>query len=73
MNVLNNPFDIRGILLFAGENGDVAAMSAPTVFTGQRLRGTLLLSQQASSLSFDAVHVVLKGVSAHVSSKFSVY
>jgi hypothetical protein len=73
MNILTESFDTRGRILFAGENGLVAAMSAPTVFTGQRLRGTLLLSQQARSLSFDAVHLILKGVSAHVLSKFSAY
>lgn len=67
---MNMPADTRGRILFAGENEDVAAMSVPTIFTGQRIGGTLLLSQQTTPPSFDTVHIVLKGISACVLSIF---
>lgn len=57
--------EIWGKILFAGESEGVAELSTPTVFTGQRLRGTLLLSHQALPHSFETVNIILKGTYAH--------
>lgn len=59
------------ILFDSDESGSVGAMSsatllsAPTVFTGQRLRGALLVSG-AQEPPFDTVQILFKGIHIQV-------
>ena len=61
MSSKNNNIQTR--ILFDGEAEDI---SAPTVFTGQILRGTVNISHhRAQQPIFNVVQVVLKGISTH--------
>jgi hypothetical protein len=56
--------DIQLKILFDGEPEDLTTFSAPTVFTRQRARGSLIVSHDGIKCpSFDVVQIVLKGIS----------
>lgn len=58
--------DIQMKILFEGEPEDITTFSAPTIFTRQKLRGSLTISHDGThTSSFDAVQIVLKGISVY--------